>query len=101
MPINVTVTTTTPKDVPFFSDSTPENAALAAQLNAWFETLPGFLGITRNVVDTNTRVVTTTWDTLENYTNAMTARASRPEILAKKEYKIAHGISDTISETLT
>jgi heme-degrading monooxygenase HmoA len=101
MPVTVTITTTKPDNVLFFTESTPENAATAAELNTWVETLPGFMGVTQSSPDNNTRVIEYTWDTVENYANAWNIRSARPEQAVKRAYKRANGIQTTISEILT
>jgi len=101
MPVIVTKTTITPDNVPFFVDSSLENAALAAELNAWVETLPGFISVTRNLIDINTKVTVTTWDTIENYNSAVLAKSTRNEQEAKRAYKLANKVTHSFSVTIT
>ncbi len=101
MTVTVTATMTKPEGTEFFFESNPDNAAEASTLNSWVASLPGFISQTKSFSDTNTKIVVTVWDTVENYANAVAERSQRPESVKKRAHNQANGIRTVINETLT
>jgi heme-degrading monooxygenase HmoA len=93
------VTVTKPADAVFFDQSSPEAAEKALTTKAWRESLTGFISSSREIVDENTRVVTTLWEGLEAYRMYCEEKINHEDHSAKKAYNDLHGIVTTSVET--
>jgi heme-degrading monooxygenase HmoA len=99
MPLISVVTVTKPANAIFFDESSPEATAKAETTRAWIDSLPGFVSSSREIVDENTRVVTTVWEGLETYRNFLAEKIDHEDHAAKKAYNDLHGIITTSVET--
>lgn len=93
MPVILKITTTKPDEVEFYGRSSPEAAAKFLKIEAWLEKLPGFLGHTQSIVDSNTRAQEIKFDTLENYNNYQVQKDSVEEWVDRAQYNQENGIT--------
>lgn len=101
MAVTLTVHATKPSGAQFFQQSSADNLALLQSLNAWTKAQPGFVNQTSTDPTADTRTVVTVWDTVEHYASWLSARASRPEQIARVSYNKANGITSTSNETVS
>lgn len=93
MPVILKITTTKPDGVEFYGRSSPEAAVKFLKIEAWLEKLPGFLGHTQAIVDSNTRAQEIKFDTLENYNNYQVQKDSVEEWVDRAQYNQENGIT--------
>ena len=101
MAITFTQTIIKPEGTKFFAQVNNENKAKAAVYWAWTESFPGFISQNLVSVDTNTRVHTIVFDTIENYAAYTTAKLTHPEGAERKQYNDANGITFSNQETIS
>lgn len=105
MPVTVTSTTTMPDATIGFASSSPANKALSDALLTWTSTQPGFISQSFQATGAGptakTHTYTVVWETVEDYSNWMTARNDRPEYVARRAYNEQHGIIFTVTESMS
>jgi len=101
MKVTLTINSTKPSGVQFFSQSSDANKALTDAINTFTESQPGFISQTTTNPTSDTRQVAIIFDTVENYANWMSARAKLPEQVARVAYNKANGITSTLNETIS
>jgi antibiotic biosynthesis monooxygenase (ABM) superfamily enzyme len=100
MAVTLKITTTKPEGMEWYGRSSPEAAAIFVQIEAWMETLPGFLGHTQTIIDANTRAQEIKFDTLENYQNYREVRMTNAAWLARSEYNDSNGVTLALEEII-
>lgn len=98
MAVTLKITTTKPAGLEWYGRSSPEAAATFLQIEAWMETLPGFLGHTQSIIDANTRAQEIRFDTEENYQNYRDQRVMNPAWVARSEYNDSNGVTLAIEK---
>jgi hypothetical protein len=101
MPVTATSSSTKPSNVKWFPYSSDANRALIKSLNDWTKTQPGFISQTAENLSADASNTTYIWDTVENYAAWHTARADRPEQIARAAYNSANNIVSTLNETIS
>jgi hypothetical protein len=100
MAVTLKITTTKPESSEWYGRSSPEAAVIFLQIEAWLETLPGFLGHTQQIIDANTRGQEIKFDTLENYRSYLEARATNTAWKARSDYNVASGVTFVAEEII-
>jgi hypothetical protein len=100
MAVTLKILTTKPDGVVWYGRSSPEAAAIFVQIEAWMETLPGFLGHTQSIIDANTRAQEIRFDTEENYRNYRTVREENDVWLAREAYNNANGVTSLLEKVI-
>ena len=100
MAVTLKITMTKPESTEWYGRSSPAAAATFVQIEAWMETLPGFLGYTQQIVDANTRAQEIKFDTLENYQNYREVRMTNAAWLARSTYNDSNGVTAILEEVI-
>jgi hypothetical protein len=101
MLLTVTITTRKPDDVVWFPDVSEENLQAVARIKAWTESQPGFISHTNVDIDSNTKVMTLVFDSVENYANWSSLKNKLPEQIARLRYNRANGLTSVTNEILS
>ena len=100
MAVTLKITTTKLEGSEWYGRSSPEASITFMQIEAWMETLPGFLGHTQRIIDANTRAQEIKFDTLENYQNYHETRATNAAWKARSEWNEANGTTFVTEEII-
>lgn len=101
MLVTLTLTTIKPDTVVWFPEYSEENRQAVDTINAWTKEQPGFIKQSTVDTDTNTRVMTFEWDSVENYANWFSLRNNLPEQIIRSNYNRANGMTFVSNETIS
>jgi heme-degrading monooxygenase HmoA len=87
--------------VAWFPDVSDENLQAVARIKTWTESQPGFISHTNVDIDSNTKVLTLIWDSVENYANWSSLRNQLPEHIARRNYNRANKLTSVTDEILS
>jgi hypothetical protein len=100
MAVTLKITTTKPENTEWYGRSSPEAAVLFLQLEAWMETLTGFLGYKQQIIDSNTRTQELKFDSLANYQTYLETRVTNAAWKARSDYNLANGTTFVVEEII-
>lgn len=100
MAVTLKITTTKPEGLEWYGRSSPEASITFMQIEAWMETLPGFLGHTQKIIDANTRAQEIKFDTIENYQHYREVRETNEAWNARRIYNDANGVTLVLEEII-